>query len=358
MSIESALGAIPIVDNQGDREVCVKAATSKAVVAGLEYCKWTGYRFDANQQFILGSLHGDKLDILSSINPCQLNGRYLKIKDEETQKWSEFLLEIIAMTKAEFGVTWNCKSKEFLVGYQGHCLYVEEIDLDGKRLLCLNSWGDKRDPRPTLLTESLEDYMLFSVELVLKPAPEDLEVASNLCSQGELYSPSVEKLDLLSRAARWGKMQNFDWISLSGNIGLVEPVGISKLSSKARVLLMLPDLVLSKDQWMELVKRCKDYEWEVNELDVRCVCDVQTMAWMTMMTKTVFINIDECQFSYEDMGATMSAIQHSYSCWCAEIGFKSVCMNKMLSCATEINKYLRWSLVEKARSGFITLKKI
>ena len=110
-------------------------------------------------------------------------------------------------------------------------------------------------------------------------------------------------------------------------------------------------------QWVGLMKRCMDHEWDMNEVDIRCACDVEALALMTMMTKFVFINIDECQFSYEGLGAAARTVQHSYSCRCAEIRLKSVCMNKMLSCATEINKYLKWELVEKAVFGFITLKK-
>ena len=70
-------GNLPVVDYQGDREVCVKAAASKAIVAGLWHSKWTNSRFDADQKFVHGLLHGDRDDVLASINPTYLLGRNL-----------------------------------------------------------------------------------------------------------------------------------------------------------------------------------------------------------------------------------------------------------------------------------------
>ena len=90
----------------------MKAATSKAVVAGLEYSKWTPARFDANQDFVLGALHGDKDDILKEINPCILSGRKLRIKNGVDHQWSEFKLCITAVTLAEFRETWSNSNKE------------------------------------------------------------------------------------------------------------------------------------------------------------------------------------------------------------------------------------------------------
>ena len=69
----------PVVDDQGDRELCVKYSASKAIVNGLWHCKWTNSRFDASQDFVLGLLHGDKDDVLAAINPTYLHGRNLHI---------------------------------------------------------------------------------------------------------------------------------------------------------------------------------------------------------------------------------------------------------------------------------------
>ena len=134
---------MPVVDDQGDRGVCVKAAAAKAILAGLWHSKWTESRFDADQKFVLGLLHGDKDDILADINPTYLNGRKLRIQNEENKNWTEFTMKVQALTKKEFHSTWRNSKKEYLVGYQGHCLYVERVEKDGEELHCLNSHGDK-----------------------------------------------------------------------------------------------------------------------------------------------------------------------------------------------------------------------
>ena len=85
-------------------------------------------------------------DIVAAINPTYLHGRNLRIQNEENHKWTEFSMEVQALTKKEFLSTWSNSKKEYLVGYQRHCLYVERMEKDGKELCCLNSWGDKNDP--------------------------------------------------------------------------------------------------------------------------------------------------------------------------------------------------------------------
>ena len=145
MADRHTFGQQAVVDHQGNRNVCVKAATSKAIVAGLWHSKWTESRFDADQKFVLGLLHGDKDDKLSAINPTYLDGRNLKIqndrkstgiwnllgfgtKKQENHEWTEFVMEVKELTKQEFLSTWHNSKKEYLVGYQGHCLYVERVE--------------------------------------------------------------------------------------------------------------------------------------------------------------------------------------------------------------------------------------
>jgi len=162
------LAAPPKVDNQGNKEVCVKAAASKAVVGGLWSGKWTNSNFDADQAYVAGLLHGDSEDSLISINPCSLDGRVLKIQDkEENNNWTEFILKIEKLEKLEFLSTWKLtKNKEYLVGRNKHCYYVEEIKEHGEKLSCLNSWGDENDPRPEISTRDLADGMIFAVSLL------------------------------------------------------------------------------------------------------------------------------------------------------------------------------------------------
>ena len=94
MGDSNTFGDLPVVDDQGDRGECVKAAASKAILAGLRHSKWTESRFDAKQDFLLELLHGDKDDILACINPTYLNGRNLRIKNEENHNWTEFIMEV------------------------------------------------------------------------------------------------------------------------------------------------------------------------------------------------------------------------------------------------------------------------
>jgi len=72
-----------VVDDQGDRVVCVEVATSKAILAGLWHSKWTKSRFVADQEFVLGLLQEDKEGMLAAINPTLLHGRNLRIWNEE-----------------------------------------------------------------------------------------------------------------------------------------------------------------------------------------------------------------------------------------------------------------------------------
>ena len=163
-----------VVDQQGDRGVCVKAAASKAILAGLWHSKWTKSRFVADQEFVIRLLQEDKDDKLAAINPTLLHGRNLGIQNEEkctgscfllcfgtqkqeNSKWAEFVTEVKGLTKKEFLSTWHNSKKEYMVVYQGHCLYVERVEKDEEELCCLNSWGDKNDPTPMIPTQRVSD---------------------------------------------------------------------------------------------------------------------------------------------------------------------------------------------------------
>ena len=119
MGDKNTFGREAVVDQQGDKNVCVKAAASKAIVTGLWHSKWTESRFDADQKFVHGLLHGDRDDKLAAINPTYLHGRNLWIQnEEENHKWKEFIMEVKELTKQDFRSTWRNSNKEYLVGYQ------------------------------------------------------------------------------------------------------------------------------------------------------------------------------------------------------------------------------------------------
>ena len=48
-------------------------------------------------------------------------------------------MKVKELTKKEFRSTWCNSNKEYLVGYQRHCLYVERVENVGEELHCLNS---------------------------------------------------------------------------------------------------------------------------------------------------------------------------------------------------------------------------
>ena len=69
MANKNTFGREAVVDDQGDSDLCVKAAASKAIVNGLWHCKWTKSKFDADQNFVFGLLNGDKVDKLEKNQP-------------------------------------------------------------------------------------------------------------------------------------------------------------------------------------------------------------------------------------------------------------------------------------------------
>ena len=77
---------LPLSDDQVDG-VCVRAAASKAIVAGLWHSKWTESRLDADQEVVLGLLHRHKNDnqcgnnLYLATNPTYLHGRHLRIQN-------------------------------------------------------------------------------------------------------------------------------------------------------------------------------------------------------------------------------------------------------------------------------------
>jgi len=186
-----------VVDDQGDRVVCVEVATSKAILAGLWHSKWTKSRFVADQEFVIRLLQEDKDDKLAAINPTLLHGRNLGIQNEEkctgscfflcfltqkqeSSKWAEFVMEVKELTKKEFLSTWHISKKEYLVGYLGHCLYVERVEKDGEELCCLKSWGDKNDTSLIIPTLRVEDGSIYSVELLPALSPDDIRVGREI----------------------------------------------------------------------------------------------------------------------------------------------------------------------------------
>ena len=80
--------------------------------------------------------------------------KILRIKNEVNHQWSEVKLCITTLTLAEFRATWSYSNNEYLVGHRGHCLYVKEVQLDGERLSCLNSLGNKKNSKPQIITQA------------------------------------------------------------------------------------------------------------------------------------------------------------------------------------------------------------
>ena len=135
--------------------------------------------------------------MLAAINPTYLDGKNLKIQNEEKRtgscfllcfgtqkqensKWAEFVMEVKGLTKKEFLSTWHNSKSEYLVGYLGHCLYVERVEKDGEELHCLNSWADKDDPTHIIPTQRVPDIGIFSLELLPALSPDDIRVGTEL----------------------------------------------------------------------------------------------------------------------------------------------------------------------------------
>ena len=78
------------IDNQGDRNICVRSLISKAITNGLYFGKWTKGSFLVDQQFVLGTLLGDRFDTLDECAPVDLKGRILRLQNHATKRWSEF----------------------------------------------------------------------------------------------------------------------------------------------------------------------------------------------------------------------------------------------------------------------------
>ena len=84
----------------------------------------------------------DDDDGLEMINPTDLNNKKLKLQNMVDKKWSEFLLTVEELDEKYFLSSLVDKSKEFVLGIEGHLLYIEHIEDDGKTLCCINSYGD------------------------------------------------------------------------------------------------------------------------------------------------------------------------------------------------------------------------
>ena len=83
----------------------------------------------------------DDDDSLEEINPTDLNNKKLNLQNMVDNTWSEFLLTVEELDKTSFLSSLVDNSKEFAVGIQGHLLYIEHIENDGKTLACINSYG-------------------------------------------------------------------------------------------------------------------------------------------------------------------------------------------------------------------------
>ena len=83
----------------------------------------------------------DEDDGLEMINPTDLNNKKLKLQNMVDKKWIEFLLTVEELDKKSFLNSLVDKSKEFTLGIEGHLLYIEHIEDDGKTLSCINSYG-------------------------------------------------------------------------------------------------------------------------------------------------------------------------------------------------------------------------
>ena len=103
------------IDNQGDRNICVRSSISKAITNGLYFGKWTKGSFPVDQQFVLGTLLGDRFDTLDECVPVNLKGRVLRLQNYTTKRWLEFYLEVIMMSKKQLLKGTNENQNEYLV---------------------------------------------------------------------------------------------------------------------------------------------------------------------------------------------------------------------------------------------------
>ena len=107
---------------------------------------------------------------LTAINPMEFDNMHLPLKNNSDNTWSEFSLDITEMTKREFQRSLRDKTYEFIIGCNGHAMYVEKINSDGDLLYCINSAGEHGDqfnkPRPRIPTEDLDDEGVFAIKLV------------------------------------------------------------------------------------------------------------------------------------------------------------------------------------------------
>ena len=75
-------------------------------------------------------------------NPTEFNDFELNFQNMVDSKWSKFTLTVEHMDEATFLASLKDKTKEFIVGVNGHMLYVEKVEDNGKTLVCLNSHGE------------------------------------------------------------------------------------------------------------------------------------------------------------------------------------------------------------------------
>jgi len=199
-------------------------------------------------------------------------------------------MEVKELTKKEFLSTWHNSKKEYLVGYQGHCLYVERVKRDGGELHCLNSWGDKNNPSPIIPTQRVTDNHIFSMELLPALSPDDIRVGEEVQEDTGIYSPSVSYLAQLSLLARHDKIDIYEWLDLSGDFTSVEHSGLAVLVSKAWWLNLLPGTELSDNQWQAIARQATSNYWRVEKLWIACdIPDYDTMAMI--ITRTEWVGI-------------------------------------------------------------------
>ena len=105
---------------------------ANAVTASLDKKKWVGHQFDVDQKTVTDILVNVKFNLDELINPEQLNATKLKLQNKDDNKCAQFRLEVKSMTKTDWYK--GRRINEYLVGKDAHCLYVEWMTDNGRRL--------------------------------------------------------------------------------------------------------------------------------------------------------------------------------------------------------------------------------
>ena len=171
-SSDDYFGEAPRPDNQGRLALCVRSGISKCAVGQFWKKKAVkGKRIDIKQDSVMHALvniHKVRflsifltflLFLCSTFKLIKQDGKTKRVpdfhlkdfmaKDENAEWWDTtiFITEILEH-EMETELRNNMDSYEYVMGAQGHCMYVHKYDPEENRVVCINSYGDKDDPYP------------------------------------------------------------------------------------------------------------------------------------------------------------------------------------------------------------------